>query len=202
MSKNWICSWQWKSSRTRQWHCRSESFAMKTGIPTNGINGQKPHLIENGIRIVCNTENFVPIVVPGLSSSSLASSSSSRTPVKQESHSPSSSSSPSSPTISEMSVSRKGRCTWQWHLSSTSVWVGWWKIRETWGNPSQQNKNQSKRDHHRTEKPVWWSWDSGMAARIQGKFGGWWNSITGRLSCQFFSWRFFRADYKETWGFG
>ena len=26
----------WKSSKTRQQHCRSESFAMKTGIPTNG----------------------------------------------------------------------------------------------------------------------------------------------------------------------
>ena len=39
----------------------------------------------------------------------------------------------------------------------------------------------------------------GMAARIQGKFGGWWNSITGRLSRQFFSWSFFRANNKETW---
>ena len=29
------------------------------------INGQKPHLIKNGIRIQCNTENFVLIVVPG-----------------------------------------------------------------------------------------------------------------------------------------
>ena len=27
------------------------------------INGQKPHLIKNGTRIQCNTENFVPIVV-------------------------------------------------------------------------------------------------------------------------------------------
>ena len=34
------------------------------------INGQKPHLMKNGIRIRCNTENFVPIVVPGLSASS------------------------------------------------------------------------------------------------------------------------------------
>ena len=34
------------------------------------INGQKPHLIKNGIRIQCNTENFVPIVVLGLSTSS------------------------------------------------------------------------------------------------------------------------------------
>ena len=70
------------------------------------INGQKPHLIKDGIRIIFNTENFVPIVVPGLTSSSSTSLSSSRTPVKQESHSSSSSSSssPSSPTIGEMSV--------------------------------------------------------------------------------------------------
>ena len=62
-------------------------------------------LIKDGIRIICNTENFVPIVVPGLSSSSSASSSTSRTPMKQESHSSSSSSSsPSSPTVDEISV--------------------------------------------------------------------------------------------------
>ena len=63
----------------------------------------KPHLIKNGIRIPCNTENFVPIVVLGLSSSSSGSSSTSRTPSRQESHcSPSSSSSSSSPTVSEI----------------------------------------------------------------------------------------------------
>ena len=71
----------------------------ENGYSYEWINGQKPHLIEDGIRIICNTENFVPIVVPGLSSSSSASSSTSRTPMKQESHSSSSSSfSPSSPT--------------------------------------------------------------------------------------------------------
>ena len=66
------------------------------------INGQKPHLIKkNGIRIQCSTENFVPIVVPGLSTSSSSSShsSTSMTPSRQESHHPtSSSSSSSSPT--------------------------------------------------------------------------------------------------------
>ena len=56
-------------------------------------------------RIICNTENFVLIVVPGLTSSSSASSSSSQTLMKQESHSSSSSlSSPSSTTVGEMSV--------------------------------------------------------------------------------------------------
>ena len=42
----------------------------ENGYSYEWINGQKPHLIKNGIRIQCNTENFVPIVVPGLSASS------------------------------------------------------------------------------------------------------------------------------------
>ena len=78
---------------------------MKNGYSYEWINGQKTHLIKDGIRIICNTENFVPIVVPGLSSSSSASSSASRTPMKQESHSSSSSSSsPSASTVGEVSV--------------------------------------------------------------------------------------------------
>ena len=36
MSKNWIHSWQWKSSRIRQQSYRSESFAMNTDILTSG----------------------------------------------------------------------------------------------------------------------------------------------------------------------
>ena len=77
----------------------------ENGYSYEWINGQKPHLIKNGIRIPCNTENFVPIVVPGLSSSSSGSSSTLRTSIRQESHSPSSSSSsPSSPTVGDLSV--------------------------------------------------------------------------------------------------
>ena len=77
----------------------------ENGYSYEWINGQKPHLIKDGIRIICNTENFVPIVVPGLSSSSSGSSSTSRTPMKQESHfSSSSSTSPSSPTVGDLSV--------------------------------------------------------------------------------------------------
>ena len=60
--------------------------------------------VKNGIRIQCNTENFVLIVVPGLSASSSSGSdpSTSRTPSKQKSHSSSSSSSSSSsPTASD-----------------------------------------------------------------------------------------------------
>ena len=77
----------------------------ENGYSYEWINGQKPHLIKDGIRIICNTENFVPIVVPGLSSSSSGSSSISRTPVKQESHSSSSSaSSPFSLAVGDLSV--------------------------------------------------------------------------------------------------
>ena len=39
----------------------------ENGYSYEWINGQKPHLIKNGIRIQCNTENFVLFVVPGLS---------------------------------------------------------------------------------------------------------------------------------------
>ena len=58
----------------------------ENGCTYEWINGQKPHLITNGIRIQCNTENFVPIVVPGLSASSSSSShpSTSMTPSRQE----------------------------------------------------------------------------------------------------------------------
>ena len=47
----------------------------ENGYSYEWINGQKPHLIKDGTRIICNMENFVPIVVPGLSSSSSGSSS-------------------------------------------------------------------------------------------------------------------------------
>ena len=78
------------------------------GYSYDWINGQKPHLIKNGIRIQCNTENFAPIVVPGLSSSSSSNcpSSASRTLSRQESHHPTSTSSSStSPTTTVSSDS-------------------------------------------------------------------------------------------------
>ena len=84
----------------------------ENGYSYEWINGQKPHLIKDGIRILCNTETFVPIVVPGLSSSSSGSSSALRTPMKQESHSSSSSSSSSSsPTVSEIQVREREDAT-------------------------------------------------------------------------------------------
>ena len=88
------------------------------GYSYEWINGQKPHLIEKKcIRIQCNTENFVPIVVLGLSTSSSSSllSSTSMTPSRQEfDHPTSSSSSSTSPpmtssTVSSESVARQER---------------------------------------------------------------------------------------------
>ena len=83
------------------------------------INGRKRHLIKNGVRIQCNTENLVPIVVPGLSTSSSSGSyhSTSRTPSRQEiDHPTSSSSSSTSPTmisstVTSDSVTRQARET-------------------------------------------------------------------------------------------
>ena len=78
------------------------------GYSYEWINGRNPHLIKNGIRIQCNTENFVPIVVLGLSTSSSSSfsSSTSMTPSRQEIDHPTfSSSSSTSPTMTSSTVS-------------------------------------------------------------------------------------------------
>ena len=72
----------------------------ENGYSYEWINGQK--------RIQCDTENFVPIVVPGLSTSSSSSShhSTSMTPSRQENdHPTSSSSSSTSPTMTVSSDS-------------------------------------------------------------------------------------------------
>ena len=84
--------------------CRSESFAMKTDILVNGSMVKNHISLKTRFAFPCNTENFVPIVVPSLSKSSSGSdSSTSRTLSRQESHcSTSCSSSSSSPTVSEV----------------------------------------------------------------------------------------------------
>ena len=129
----------------------------ENGYSYEWINGQKPHLIKDGIRIICNTENFVPIVVPGLTSSSSTSSSSLRTLIKQERHSSSSSSSssPSSPTVGEMSV-RKREDAPNSDISPVPVSE---LVDNRTGKPVETQANQipnsnKKRDHDRTEKLV------------------------------------------------
>ena len=87
------------------------------GYSYEWINGQKPHLIKNGIRVRCNTENFVPIVALGLSTSSSSSlpSSTPMTLLRQEIDHPKSSSSSStsrpmtSSTVSSERVDRQER---------------------------------------------------------------------------------------------
>ena len=119
-------------------------FCDENGYSYEWMNGQKPHLIKNRIRIPCNTENFVPIVVPGLSSSSSGSSSTSKTPSRQGSHcSTSSSSSSSSLTVSETKTREREDQTESdispVHVSST--------VDERSGRPddTQANKNRKKR---------------------------------------------------------
>ena len=85
----------------------------ENGYSYEWINGQKPHLRKDGIRIICSTENFVPFVVPGLSSLSSGFSSTLRTPIKQESHSFFIFFILTFFSYSRWNVgSRKGRCTW------------------------------------------------------------------------------------------
>ena len=81
---------------------------MKTDTHTSGSTVKNHISLKNGIRVQCSTENFVPIVVPGLSASSSSSlpSSTSMTPSRQEiDHPTSSSSSSTSPTMTSSTVS-------------------------------------------------------------------------------------------------
>ena len=72
-SKNWISSWQWKSSRIRQQFYRKETFAMNTDTHISGSTVKNHISLQNGIRIQCKTKIHVPVVVPGLSASSSSS---------------------------------------------------------------------------------------------------------------------------------
>ena len=80
----------------------------ENGYSYEWINGQKPHLIKDGIRIICNTENFVPIVVPGLTSSSIILTDTYKT---GESFFFNFSSSPSSPAVGEIQVREREYAT-------------------------------------------------------------------------------------------
>ena len=120
----------------------------ENGYPYEWINGQKPHLNKNGIRIPCNTENIVPIEVPGLSKSSSGSdSTTSRTLSRQRSHcSTSSSSSSSSPTVSE---TREREDRTESNISPVTVST---TVDERSGRPDidQANKNpKPKKKNHR-----------------------------------------------------
>ena len=203
MSKNRIYSWLWKSSTTRQQYCRLESFAMKTDIPMNGSMVKKHISSRTGFgypairrtSFYCGSRlvkfvlwifiNFKDIFETRESFLIIFFNLVFFTYSKWKSE------------------SRAWRSDWKCYLSSASVKTKcWWWIRATWGNPSQSNpKNKLRGNHDRTGRPFVF-WHPGVAARIQGKFGGWWNSNTWRFSRQFLSWSIFRAHIQETWGFG
>ena len=130
---------------------------MNTDTLTSGPTVKKTHLIKDGIRIPCNTENFVPIVVPGLSSSSSGSSSASKTPSRQESHSSSSSSSsPPSPTVGEIQF-RERNDALNSDISPVPVSE---LVDDGSGQPEEIQANETpktnkKGNHDRKEKPVW-----------------------------------------------
>ena len=181
------------------------------GYSYEWINGQKPHLIKNGIRIQCNTENFVPIVVPGLSASSSSSShsSTSMTLSRQESdHPTSSASSSASPTTTVLSDSETR--TWE-DLSeidshrapvSSSHAERIERGDPLLPKPTQNRKpNKRRKPRCRTGWPVVF-WHTGMAARIPRKSRGWLSSWTKRLTRQFLSWTIFRPYAYEKCGFG
>ena len=130
----------------------------ENGYSYEWINGQKPHLNKNGIRIICNTENFVPIVVPGLWSSSSGSSSTSRTPMRQESHcSSSSSSSPSSPTVGDLSVREREDVT-NSDISPVPVSK---LVDDSSGRPDEDQANKIPKTNKkettttRRDRPIW-----------------------------------------------
>ena len=127
----------------------------ENGYSYEWINGQKPHLIKNGIRIQCNTENFVPIVVPGLSanSSSGSDSSTSRTLSRQESHcSTSSSSSSSPPTVT--SSDNETREREDGIESDTSPVTVSTNVDDRSGQPVVDQANQNPKPNHKEPKIV------------------------------------------------
>ena len=150
------------------------------GYTNEWNNGQNPRLIEDGIRIHCNTANSVPIVVLSLSTSSSSSfpSSTSMTPSKQEiDHPTSSSSSCTSPTTTVSSDSETRTLENLCWIDSCPVTVSSEHVARTergdpLTKPTKKNKTKSKRRPRvRKERPVLFR-DPGMAARIQRKSRG------------------------------
>ena len=73
MSRNMIYSWQYCFSKKHQQFSHSENSAKSTGTITIGPVVRHHNSSKNGRRIECNTANYVPFVVPGLSTSSSSS---------------------------------------------------------------------------------------------------------------------------------
>ena len=146
------------------------------------MNGSmvKNHIsLKTGFGYSANTENFVPIVVPGLSTSSSSSShrSTSMTLSRQEcGHPTSSSSSSTSPTttvLSDSETREREDLSGDRFPSSACVKFTCWSNRT--GRPvteaTPKSKTKWKRNHDRTGRPVPFR-NTGVAARIQRKSRG------------------------------
>ena len=128
---------------------------MKMDILMNGSTVKNHVSFLNGIRIQCNTENFVPIVVPGLSTSSSSGSldSTSRTPSRQERHrSTSSSSSSSSPTTATSSDSETRERDDQSEIDSPPVPVSSSNVDDRSGQPVVDQANQNPKPNKKELK--------------------------------------------------
>ena len=78
-----ICSSLCNYSKKRQQFYRLVSFAQNTDVHTSGKTVKLHDWPQNGKTIACIMDNFVPLVVPGLSSSSSSSSASTSRPKDQ-----------------------------------------------------------------------------------------------------------------------
>ena len=165
----------WKSSKTRQQYCRSESFAMKTDILMNGSMVKNHISLKTGLGFYATRRTSFLLWFPACQVCLMDLSSTSRTPLRQESHcSSSSSSSSSSPTVSGIQTRERGDQT-ESDISSVHVST---TVDDRSGRPDndQANKNPkpNKKETTIERGRLVKFWNPGVAASIQGKFGGWW----------------------------
>ena len=117
------------------------------GYTNHWTSGQKPHLTKNGKRIYCKFSNYVPLVVPSLSTSS------STTPT------PTSSSSSSQDSVFE--VSKYTENPVHERSGSTS-----WELRANPMHKATETENKKKwRTRRSTKRSI--TWIAGLAAGVQ-----------------------------------
>ena len=127
-------------------------------------------------RIQCDTENFVPIVVPGLSTSSSSRLEKAR--------------------IEQKVIPLK--CLWLVPMLMIEQGNPLWPMPTK--KTTKTNFEETKIERGDTLYADFWN--PRVAARIEGNFGEWWGPWTQGLTRQFFLGSIVRAHIHETWGFG
>ena len=127
------------------------------GYSYHWTSGPKPHIIKNGRRIDCNSANYVPVVVPGLSTSSASSSS------------------PTSPTSSSQETVTPAQHPASTRSESISEGV---RGNSSHGPAESENPHQKWWQRGSMRKLV--AWSARMAGRVQGQSGRWKCSRTPR----------------------